>query len=76
MPRIEVEESALEAIKAMAQRLQNDLNEATGLLSSMDWCYCEVSDDMSKEKRDSHRKVLISVREFLAKCTAEPKVME
>lgn len=74
--KIEVEESALDKLKDMAQRLQSERAEAIKLLDTLDECYCEVSDDMTREDRLRHRKVLISVREFLAKCTAEPKVFE
>lgn len=76
MSKIDIEESALESLQKMVEQLQGERDEAIKLLDTLDECYCEVSDDMTREDRLRHRKVLISVREFLAKCTAKPEVLE
>lgn len=76
MKTVEVSESALESLKAMAQRLQDERDEAIKLLDTLDECYCEVSDDMTREDRFRHSKVLISVREFLAKCTQTQSICD
>lgn len=68
--RVVVEESALEAIKAMAQRLQDERDE---LLASLIECserlriHMKHTEDLMADMRAC---------KIIAKCTSSPKVME
>lgn len=62
--KIEIEESALEAIKAMAQRLQDERDIAVAWLFKI------------SRHQQTHQYIKRLADEAIAKCTAEPKVME
>lgn len=99
--KIEVESEALDTLKAMAQRLQNERDELLGALKAIDKeCFSHVDGrDLFAQMHprnmlDIKRRVdaretwfegdwltdlwgeIKKARSIIAKCTAEPKVME
>lgn len=69
MARIEIEESALDSIKAMAQRLQEERDELlTELQEVLVWAVTEKSALRPQEIK--------SIRAVIARCNSSPKVME
>lgn len=79
--KIEVESEALDTLKAMAQRLQEERDELLGALQEV--LATERFSNrppetvmQAHEKLDRIRKAAIRADAIIAKCTAEPKVME
>ena len=70
MKTVEVSESALESLKAMAQRLQDERDE---LLKA---CVDVVKEYDNEDNGRYLRWAVDSCRAIIAKCTAKPEVLE
>jgi hypothetical protein len=72
MPRIEVEESALEAIKAMAQRLQDERDELLNCLQNLHATVWGECPSLLNEDSGGNSSLDMQIIDIIAKCTAEP----